>query len=259
MYNENKRGQLTIFIIIAIVVIALAGLIYMFFPQIKSGLGFETKNPEVFIQTCLEDELKDNIQKLSLQGGSLEPRNHILYGDEKVEYLCYTEEYYEPCVMQQPLLKPHIEEELETSILDDVQLCFDSLKESFESRGYGVTIRRGDIIVELLPEVIVATIDYSLVLTKDASETYDSFSVVVYNNLYELVGIANSILNWETRFGDAESTSYMNYYHDLKVEKKKQSDGSTIYILTDRDKGDKFQFASRSYVWPPGYGIGQVS
>ena len=44
----------------------------------------------------------------------------------------------------------------------------------------------------------------------------------------------------------------MNYYHDLKVEKNKQTDGSTIYILTERDTENKFQFASRSVAWPPG-------
>jgi len=38
----------------------------------------------------------------------------------------------------------------------------------------------------------------------------------------------------------------MDYYHHLKVEKKKQGDGTTIYMITNRDTGDKFQFASRS-------------
>ena len=66
------------------------------------------------------------------------------------------------------------------------------------------------------------------------------------------MSIANSILSMEVQFGDSETTIYMNYYHDLKVEKKKQTDGTTIYILTDRITGDVFQFASRSIAWPPG-------
>ncbi|MFH1240218.1 MAG: hypothetical protein V1672_03295, partial [Candidatus Diapherotrites archaeon] len=102
-----------------------------------------------------------------------------------------------------------------------------------------------------------ATFNSSLVLTKESTEKYDLFSVVLNNNLYELVSVANSILNWETRYGDSETTNYMTYYHDLKVEKKKQSDGSTIYILTDRNNGNKFQFASRSVAWPPGYTGGE--
>jgi len=75
----------------------------------------------------------------------------------------------------------------------------------------------------------------------------------VNNNIYELSAIAESILNSEADYGDVEVTVYMDYYTDLKVEKQKQSEGTTIYILTDRNTGDKFQFASRSIVWPPGY------
>jgi hypothetical protein len=44
----------------------------------------------------------------------------------------------------------------------------------------------------------------------------------------------------------------MNYYHDLKVEKKRQVDETKIYILTDTTRDNKFEFATRSYAFPPG-------
>ena len=91
-----------------------------------------------------------------------------------------------------------------------------------------------------------------LVLTKGDTETYDKLGVSIKNNLYELVSISNSILSMEIKYGDAETTIYMDYYHDLKVEKKKQTNGTTIYIITNRNTGNKFQFASRSVAWPPG-------
>ena len=128
------------------------------------------------------------------------------------------------------------------------------MRQTYEKKGYAVNLRQGTMGVELLPKRIVVTFNHSLTLTKETSQTYDSFTVAVHNNLYELISIVNSILNWEARYGDSETTVYMNYYHDLKVEKKKQSDGSTIYILTDRNNGKKFQFASRSVAWPPGFG-----
>ncbi len=252
----NKRGQVTIFIIIAVMIVVLGILIYMFYPEISVGLGLEPKNPTAFIQTCIEDEIKESIEKLSLQGGSLVPEHYILYNNEKIEYLCYTGEYYKTCVVQQPMLKEHIESEIKNEIEEEVDACFDSMKESYQKRGYEVSLRKGEISVELLPERVVATFDHSLTLTKgEDSEKQDSFSVVLNNNLYELISIANSILEWEATYGDSETTTYMNYYHDLKVEKKKQSDGTTIYILTDRNTENKFQFASRSVAWPPGYGV----
>jgi len=252
--EKNKHGQVTIFIIIAIVILVIGVLIFLFYPQIKTGLGFEEKNPSAFIQTCIEEEIENSVNELSLQGGSLAPEHYILYDNAKVEYLCYTGEYYKTCVMQQPMLKEHIESEIENEIKTEVKNCFDSMKESYEKRGYGVNLRQGETNIELLPKRIIATFDYSLTLTKGESEKYDSFKVVLNNNLYELVSIVNSILNWEASYGDAETTIYMDYYPDLKVEKKKQSEGSTIYILTEREAGNKFQFASRSVAWPPGYG-----
>jgi hypothetical protein len=170
--------------------------------------------------------------------------------------LCYTNEYYKTCVMQQPMLKDHIESEIKNEIKGQVTACFNSMRESYQKKGYDVAMKEGGTTIELLPERIASTFNYSLTLTKgEDTQKYNSFSVVLNNNLYELISIANSILNWEASYGDAETTTYMNYYRDLKVEKKKQEDGTKIYILTDRNTEDKFQFATRSVAWPPGYGI----
>lgn len=46
----------------------------------------------------------------------------------------------------------------------------------------------------------------------------------------------------------------MDLYHNLKIEKRKPDYGTSVYILTDKDTANKFQFASRSLVFPPGYG-----
>lgn len=255
----NKRGQITIFIIIGIIIVVLAILLFLFFPQIKTTLGFSDLNPSEFIQDCIEEEISDNVLMLSAQGGSLNPEHYILYNNEKIEYLCYTNEYYKTCVMQQPMLKEHIESELADSIKIETNDCFNAMKENFEKRGYSVNLKQGAAEVELLPNRISVNFNNALTLAKnEQTEKYDSINVVLNNNLYELISITNSILNWEARYGDSETTTYMNYYHDLKVEKKKQSDGTTIYILTDRNNQNKFQFASRSLAWPPGYGVDDV-
>ncbi|MCF7910327.1 hypothetical protein K9L16_01490 [Candidatus Pacearchaeota archaeon] len=251
--NWGKRGQVTIFIIIGIMIVIVGVLIYMFYPQIKSTFSTQETNPEMFIQNCIEDELKENIEIISLQGGNLEPEHFIMYQGEQIEYLCYTEENYKTCIIQQPMLKNHIEEEIKNSIEDSMNFCFEDMKKSYENQGYGVNIRKGNFEINLLPKKIQAIFNTSVSLTKEDTKTYDSISVVVNNNLYELVSIANSILSWETRYGDAETTTYMDYYRDMKIEKLKQSDSSTIYIITDRSDGSKFQFASRSIPWPAGY------
>ena len=249
---KNKRAQVTIFIIIAILIILIGLLIYFLYPKLTSPVPKE-ENPYLFIQSCMEKELKENINKISLQGGSLAPEHYILYNNQKIEYLCYTMEYYKTCVMQKPMLKKSIEKEIKNSIKDLEVQCFNNLKKSYEEKGYDVDISQGETIVELLPEKIRILFNKTIALKNEETEMYNSIKIIFNNNLYELVNIANSILNWETKYGDAETTTYMSYYRDLKVEKKKQSEGSTIYILTNRNTKNKFQFASRSVAWPPGY------
>src|SRR3989344_834842 len=108
-FLEDKSGQLTIFIIVAVIIVAMAAMIYFLFPGVLVNFGISGGNPQQFVQTCIEEELRNNVEKISAQGGSLEPENFVLYQDDKIEFLCFNENDYLPCVMQQPFLKEHIE------------------------------------------------------------------------------------------------------------------------------------------------------
>ena len=44
MDKRGKKAQVTIFIIIAIIIVVLGILIYMFYPKIKASFGFECHN-----------------------------------------------------------------------------------------------------------------------------------------------------------------------------------------------------------------------
>ena len=253
MKKGSKKGQVTIFIIIAIVVVGLAVLFYSFYPQLRSTFISEIESPQAFIQSCLEEDIENTIDKLSLQGGDLDPEFFYQHGRDKLRYLCYSSEYYKLCTVQEPLLKEHIEEEIKEDISAKASECFIELKKVYQDKGYQVTLDEGSMGIELLPKRVVASFNNTLTLRKETAETYDTFRVVLNNNLYELTSIAISIIDFETTYGDAETTFYMDYYRDLKVEKLKQSEGTTVYILTDLNTDKKFQFASRSMAWKPGY------
>jgi len=261
MYRHEKRGkfkiqskgQVTIFIIIAILIVGLAVLFFFVIPKTKITAVFDEKNPEAFIQSCLEDKIKDTIEIVSLQGGSIAPEHYFTYNNIDIEYLCYTNENYRTCVIQRPLLKQHVESEIENEIRGDVVNCFDALKKSYEERNYNVDMEVGRTTLELLPKRVVASFDYILTVSKEQANRYDSFNVVLNNNLYELTSIANSVIEWEATLGDVDPRTYMTFYPDLRVEKNLRDDGTKIYVLTDKNTKNKFQFASRSLVFPPGY------
>jgi hypothetical protein len=261
----NQKAQVSIFIIAGIVVVALIVLMFLFFPKLQETLFPQTKSPGEFMHDCVYQDVKDNLEIIEKQGGSLDPGHYILYRGEKIEYLCYTREYYKPCIMQQPNLQGHIELELAKNIEDRVNECFNTLVENNKNAGFDTGgSQKGDVIVELSKDELKVLLTHTLMLSKgEVVEAYGGNSgkpiiISIDNNLYQLVNIANSILNWEARYGKAETTTYMNYYPDLKVEKQVQGEGSTIYILTNRNSGERFQFASRSMVFPPGFGLKEL-
>jgi hypothetical protein len=253
---SEKKAQVTLFIIIALVIIAAALLFYFLVPRAETEVIFDETNPQAFIQTCIEDRIKDTAEIISLQGGSIEPENYIFYQGNKIEYLCYTTEYYVPCKIQQPFLIEHIESEIENEIANDMKGCFDALVDSYEKRGYNVNLEgSGKTNIEVLAKRIKAVPDYTLTVSgRGGTDRYEKFSIMINNNLYELASMSNDIIDWEAEYGDFDTTYYTAVYSSVKFEKQNQLDGSTIYILTNRDQGNKFQFASRSVAWPPGYG-----
>jgi hypothetical protein len=228
-------------------------------PESDITTVFDEKNPNAFIQTCLEDKIIDTIEIVSLQGGSIAPEHYFTYNNINIEYLCYTNqnigEVVDPaCVIQQPLLKQHIESEIEDEIKEDVRSCFIALKESYEEKNYNVNLGPGITTVELLPKRVVASFNYVLTVSRAQTDRYDSFSVILNNNLYELISIANSIIEWEVIEGEADPRIYMALYNDfLIVERNPRDDGTNIYVLTDKNTEDKFQLASRSWVSLPGH------
>ncbi len=251
--SRGKQGQVTIFIIIAIVIVVFGLLIYMFVPDIKSTIGLETKDPYSFMRSCMQDKIEVTIENLSLQGGSIHPDNFYKYMGYDIQYTCYAAENYRLCTVQQPFLRKHIESELTDSLSDDVDSCFVALKEDYEKKGYAVNLKKDEFKIELLPKRIMVDLGHEVTLTKDTSEKYEDFNIVLNNNLYELTAIASSITEWETTVGAAEPLKYMMLYPDLKMEKIQRSDETTIYILTDKNTEKVFQFASRSLAFPAGY------
>jgi hypothetical protein len=65
--------------------------------------------------------------------------------------------------------------------------------------------------------------------------------------------IATSIVDFSSTVGDAETLNYVQFYPNLKIEKLKK-EGDTIYTLTNVVTNEQFRFATRSLVWPAGYG-----
>jgi hypothetical protein len=254
-FSRGKKGQVTLFVILAIVIVVLGILIYLFLPDIISSekSGFQ-EDPETYLENCIQDELQKNVKIISENGGLMQPEFYINYSGDQFEYLCYTNEYYKRCVLQKPALRDLFREELEDSLSEKVEECFSSMVEDFETKGYSVETEDGDFSIQILPERVYLTIERPTSLEKEQkSFTYDEFYIPIESKIYQLLSIANNIIKWEEKEGGVEVTEYMYLYHDLSLRKNLVHDDTTLYTLENKDTNEIFKFASRSLISPSGY------
>ena len=252
----GKRGQVTIYVIIAIVVVALIVLIFMFKPEVESFFG-SNLDPNAFLNDRLKTPLTEEKEFLSKQGGYIEPEGFILYKGNKIKYLCYNYKYYLPCKVQQPMIKQKFEEELAKSMESDVKNSIIELKSQLERRGYEISGGNNiKISTEMAPNKVKLIIDSELKTKKgEETKTYEKFEIELNSEMYFLLMTATSIVDFESAYGDSETRLYLLYYPNLVIEKNKLGDGSKIYKLKEITTNEEFYFASRSVAWPGGLGL----
>ena len=247
----NKRGQITIAVIIAIAIVGIVLVIFLF-PGVN--LFVSDVNPSSFLRKCIEPEVRDTLDVITRQGGYSQPTNYITYEGDGIQFLCYTSDNYLPCVVQQPLLKQHMEQEIKDRVSPVAVQCIRDLEEQYEKQGYTVERSPGELNVSFVPGNLVVEFLSPISVSKETTQEFRKFAVNINSEMYELIFIAQNIIAYESEFGDSEITLYVQLFPDIKVEKIKR-EGDTIYKLTNVVTDDRFTFASRSLVWPPGYAI----
>lgn len=242
----NNKGQVTMFIIVGIIVVVGILTFFLFIQPTY----IQDKGKQLGFEGCVADVVEEAIKELELKAGFIDPEFTYPYNGEKLTYLCYTNEYYETCTVQVPFLKNKFDSEMEKLIRDDVNACYENSIDELKAQGYSVTpgVVTYDVLIE--PSVVRVEIDAP---TSVGGQQFARFNAEVNAPTYDMVMIATSILQFETKYGDADASAMMEFYPDYKITKMKRSDGTTVYILEHKGLGNKFQFASKSLVWPAGY------
>ena len=242
----EKKGQLTIFIIVAILIVSAVLIFFLwarptFFEEGGKRIGFEG---------CVADAVENAIDELSETIGFVDAEFTYLYEGNEIPYVCYTGMYYETCTVQVPFLEKHFEEGIKRRIRGEVDACYEASLESLRAEGYEVSGGEVSYDVVLNPGVVKVNIRAPTVA---GSESFERFGVSFSSAIYEELMIATSILQYESEFGDADVSSMMFLYPDYIISKNKRSDGTTVYSIREKGSENKLRFASRSLAWPAGY------
>ncbi len=245
----SKRGQVSIFIFVGILIISAILIFFLWGGPtfISKGTGLKG------FEGCVKDATTSGIMRLEGNAGLINPGFSYKYQGDNITYLCYTSDYYKTCTVQIPFLKNTFRENLEKLIRNKVNSCYDASLDSLKNQGYAVASGKVDYTIEIKPGVVQLNINAP---TSVGNQKFTKFEVKINKPIYKMTMIATSILQSETKYGDSDVSSMMAYYPDYYIDKIKRGDGTTIYILENKALKDKFKFASRSLVFPAGYIFG---
>jgi hypothetical protein len=257
----EKKGQVTIFIIIAIVIVSAIASFFLFKGNVLNPEIGESpeKNPGSFLSTCMEEKIRETVSKISSQGGYISnPLNKTFKFDGEnsftdISYLCYTSNYYIPCVNQEPMLIHHLKSEIKNYISEDVGKCFDRLTSSLSNQGFTVDAKYKDFEVELTEGKIALNVDAELTLTKTGeTSSYTELKIITLSKFYDTAMVVQEIVSQEAKYCNFEYLGYMTLYPQWEIDKFRTSDSIVIYTVKNKDSADKFKFAIRSCAIRPG-------
>jgi hypothetical protein len=249
----NRKGQVTIFIILAILIV-VGILLFMFLSKSDPEVIPPTDlGPRASVISCVKDIVDDSIAKIMEGGGEILPSQAIMYDGGEWNYLCYQADYYQGCYNIHPMLELQIEKEIEADTSVAVQTCFNLMKGEFEGRGFGVTLEPGkEYSIDLLPGFVRINLDKGVeILEGERAQSFDDFGLETQSPIYDLVRVSREIVNSESQFCYFEYNGYMLLYPEYDIRRIDYRD-SKIYRVIDRWTGAEFKFAVRSCAFSPG-------
>lgn len=249
----NNRGQIAIWIILALVIVASILVLLAIKPKIIDGTRGESIDPRIYISSCARQVTLNTLDEMMIHGGFTEPSNVITFKGTNVDYICKNTGNYQPCINQHPLLLREMREELISKITPEIESCFDSLKDELESSGAKVSVGEMNIDAEFAPDLARIHIERELTVEEDGgSKHYETFEFEFVHPVYDLVKVVNEIASQEAKYCSFEYIGYMLLYPDFDIRIAQLPDSNKIYTIQDIDSQKTMNVAIRSCAIPGG-------
>ena len=254
MKIESKRGQMTIWIIVAMVLVLAIVLFFLLRGEITPKVGEKIEeNPKNYIASCVKKNVEEAVEIMLPQGGFISPEHTKRYKNINVSYLCYNSGSYLPCVNEHPMLLNEIRNEIKNYIEPRIEQCFQDYKQEMIARNIDIGMMNMEMIIELGPERIFVEINRRITIgQKDNNYAVNDFDAEVINPAYDLARVAMEIASQEAEFCYFEYAGYMVLYPKFKISIDTESDSTKIYTIEDKKSGKEMNIAIRSCAIPPG-------
>jgi len=254
--NSNKGAQVTLFVIIAIVIVAAIAFVFVSMNQKPLPYGVDgLKDPRGYVQMCALEALRDAEAMVMPTGGFLMPQSYLLYNETKVTWMCYTP-FNEQSTSRYPMLNVEIEKQIHTYVLPKVEKCFLGLKDIYRNYPY----EEKELTIK--PEILDGTLSLEIrrevsIDVKDQIINIDNFDIKMLSPLYDFVMLEHKIVNDEVSCDCMEETCNADVIelsrdnHDYEIRRFVSGKNEKVYTLEEVSSGKIFNFAVRNCVRLP--------
>ena len=193
---KNKKGQVTIFIIVAVLIIAGVALFLILKGNLQKD---ETTSPEIapivnFVEECIEETGEDAVYDLALRGGYNEvPAPYKKFFPNNIPYYWYLNTSLIPS-------KKNLESEFSKYLEKNIKNCTKDF-EMFEKQGY--SIKQGEISAKVILylDKLSINLQYPLTIKKgEFSGRVKDFNQDVYTNFYEKYLLIQKIIREQEKY-----------------------------------------------------------
>ncbi len=241
MFRGNKRGQLTIFIIAAILIVAGVVMFFVFRGDVDKLENIpEEVNPiYIYIVSCLEETSDFAFKEIYQQGGYYEVPSEILfeYFTKDYPYYYINSENHIPKIED-------VEREFGNYISDRIENCLDF--ETFENQGYDIQTDEISASFNIKEGYVDVELDFPLIISKgDFSTEISEFKVRVDSNLKGILDLSGIILeDYSINPGFICLTCLEEYNTDTEFSVSSQAInyGDEVFLFSIYDSQTEFNW-----------------
>ncbi|MBI5391823.1 hypothetical protein HZB00_02355 [Candidatus Woesearchaeota archaeon] len=244
----QKRGQVTLFVFLGLVVLILISLFfyvrsqYGFFVPSQDFLSSKASDIQQDLEYCVETEVSPLVKEFSLQGGNLHPTSFVLYHDSPVSFLC-RKTNHGTCVNYLTPLGGMLTN-LQNSLDQKLNACVN--KKLLSEQGFSITGNKNvQSLVQLQGNSISVVSTYDVQLHRDTASMRISpvRKTIADAPLGELYPVVHDILEKEATAGTFDQLFYMLQKKGKYLIEVDRPYPHTIYRVYKKDSTYEFWFA----------------
>lgn len=244
----KKRGQITIFVILGIVIVALIVLAIslrreILVPVHRTDIDSSLMRLRNHVEDCIRSSGENYIERIALQGGYLSPGegSYRFWNDTPVSYLCYNQMYSNICTNRLLTLNT-METQLADAIKQDLITCIDL--SSFETDFDVKTTGEMRTNVDILQSRVLLQLEYTITLeSEDDTRTAKIYNVAIDRPLGELYDVAMDIIDAHTSIGSFDTLTYMLSKIGRYTIYLSKPYPDELYVIKLREHPFRFQMA----------------